>query len=48
MITAETGRAEFHNLQLLKLGGSLITDKARARAARPEVMRRLADEIAAA
>jgi isopentenyl phosphate kinase len=48
MITAETGRVEFNNLQLLKLGGSLITDKARARTARPEVVRRLAKEIAAA
>ncbi|HEX6304127.1 MAG TPA: isopentenyl phosphate kinase [Anaerolineales bacterium] len=48
MISAETERAEFHNLQLLKLGGSLITDKARARAARPEVIRRLAEEIVAA
>jgi isopentenyl phosphate kinase len=32
----------------LKLGGSLITDKSRARTARPEVIRRLADEIAQA
>lgn len=36
---------EFENLQLLKLGGSLITDKAQPHAARPEVMRRLAREI---
>lgn len=36
---------EFKNLQLLKLGGSLITDKAQPHAARPEVMRRLAREI---
>ncbi len=32
----------------LKLGGSLITEKSRARTARPETIRRLADEIAAA
>jgi hypothetical protein len=29
----------------LKLGGSLITDKSRARAARPETIRHLADKI---
>lgn len=38
---------EFENLQLLKLGGSLITDKAKPHAALPEVMRRLAREISA-
>jgi isopentenyl phosphate kinase len=32
----------------LKLGGSLITDKARPRTARPETIRRLAEEIAQA
>jgi isopentenyl phosphate kinase len=32
----------------LKLGGSLITDKSRARTARPDVLRRLAGEIAGA
>jgi isopentenyl phosphate kinase len=32
----------------LKLGGSLITDKARARTPRPEVIRRLTEEIAQA
>jgi isopentenyl phosphate kinase len=32
----------------LKLGGSLITDKSRARTARPDTIRRLADEIARA
>ena len=32
----------------LKLGGSLITDKRRAETARPDVLRRLAQEIAAA
>ncbi|MGB7540275.1 MAG: isopentenyl phosphate kinase, partial [Anaerolineales bacterium] len=32
----------------LKLGGSLITDKSRPRTARPEVIQRLAEEIAAA
>jgi isopentenyl phosphate kinase len=32
-------------LIFLKLGGSLITDKGRERTARPEVIRRLADEI---
>jgi isopentenyl phosphate kinase len=35
-------------LVFLKLGGSLITDKARPHAARPETLRRLMDEIAAA
>jgi isopentenyl phosphate kinase len=33
---------------LLKLGGSLITDKARPHTPRPETLKRLADEIAAA
>lgn len=33
---------------LLKLGGSLITDKTRPHTARPEVLRRLAEEISAA
>ncbi len=32
----------------LKLGGSLVTDKSHARTARPEVLRRLTDEIAEA
>lgn len=45
MTALEADRPEFENLQLVKLGGSLITDKARARTARPEVMRRLAEEI---
>lgn len=36
---------EFENLQLLKLGGSLITDKAQPHTAHPDVMRRLAREI---
>ena len=35
-------------LVFLKLGGSLITDKARPRTPRPETLRRLMDEIAAA
>ncbi|HEX5760485.1 MAG TPA: isopentenyl phosphate kinase [Thermoanaerobaculia bacterium] len=35
-------------LTLLKLGGSLLTDKTRPRTARPEVIRRLAGEIATA
>ncbi len=34
------------NLQFLKIGGSLITDKHRPRTARPEVLARLAHEIA--
>jgi isopentenyl phosphate kinase len=34
-------------LQFLKLGGSLITDKTRPRTARPEVLKRLTSEIAA-
>ena len=34
-------------ITLLKLGGSLITDKNRAHTARPDVIRRLADEISA-
>ena len=37
-----------NDLILLKLGGSLLTDKTRARTARLEVIRRLAGEIAAA
>ncbi len=36
------------NLQFLKLGGSLITDKNRAHTHRPEVLKRLAEEIAEA
>jgi isopentenyl phosphate kinase len=36
------------NLQFLKLGGSLITDKARPHTPRPHVLARLAGEIAAA
>ena len=35
------------DLVFLKLGGSLITEKSRARTPRPEVIRRLAQEIAA-
>ncbi len=35
-------------LVFLKLGGSLITDKARTRTARPDAIRRLTDEIAQA
>lgn len=38
---------DFH-LQFLKLGGSLITDKARPQTPRPATLARLADEIAAA
>lgn len=37
-----------YNLTLLKLGGSLITDKHRPQTARPDVLARLAAEIAAA
>jgi len=36
------------NLKFLKLGGSLITEKHQARTARPQVLKRLAGEIAAA
>lgn len=36
------------NLQFLKLGGSLITEKSSPHTPRPEVLRRLADEIAVA
>ncbi|HEX9669793.1 MAG TPA: uridylate kinase, partial [Thermoanaerobaculia bacterium] len=36
------------DITLLKLGGSLLTDKTRARAVRGEVIRRLAGEIVAA
>lgn len=36
------------NLQFLKLGGSLITEKDRAHTSRPQVLARLAGEIAAA
>jgi isopentenyl phosphate kinase len=35
-------------LQFLKLGGSLVTDKSRPHTPRPEVLERLAQEIAAA
>lgn len=45
---ADLRKHEFENLQLLKLGGSLITDKAQPHAARSEVMRKLAGEISAA
>lgn len=38
----------FPNLQFLKLGGSLITDKNRPQTARAEVLERLAEEIALA
>lgn len=37
-----------HNLLFLKLGGSLLTDKAGSEALRPDVLVRLAGEIAAA
>jgi isopentenyl phosphate kinase len=37
-----------HSLTLLKLGGSLLTDKTREKAMRPDVIARLAREIAAA
>ena len=37
--------ASFTNLQFLKLGGSLITDKTKPRTARRDVIRRLAEEI---
>ena len=40
-----TADADRTNLILIKLGGSLITDKTRSRTARTEVIRRLADEI---
>jgi isopentenyl phosphate kinase len=36
----------FSNLQFLKLGGSLITDKTRPHTLRPDVLKRLAEEIA--
>ena len=35
-------------ITLLKLGGSLITDKSQAHTARPELIRRLAEEIRSA
>jgi isopentenyl phosphate kinase len=38
----------FSDLQLLKLGGSLITDKSKAHTPRPTVIKRLAEEIAEA
>jgi isopentenyl phosphate kinase len=38
-------RSPIPNLQFLKLGGSLITDKDLPRTARPDVLDRLADEI---
>jgi isopentenyl phosphate kinase len=41
-------QSAIHNLQFLKLGGSLITDKSRPSTPRPEVLARLAEEIAAA
>jgi len=37
-----------NELKFLKLGGSLITEKHQERTARPQVLKRLADEIAAA
>ena len=40
--------AHFSDLQLLKLGGSLITDKSKAHTPRPAVIKRLAEEIAEA
>ena len=40
--------AASEGLQFLKLGGSLITDKARPLSARPDTLRRLAAEIASA
>ncbi len=42
------GRWQIADLLFLKLGGSLITDKMRASALRPEILARLAGEIAAA
>jgi isopentenyl phosphate kinase len=41
-------RSEINNLYFLKLGGSLITDKTRPHTHRPEVIERLAVEIAGA
>lgn len=41
-------KSEFRNLVFLKLGGSLITDKANSRTARPAALARLATEIAEA
>ena len=43
-----TGSSLFTNLQFLKLGGSLITDKSQPFTPRPEVLARLAAEIAMA
>jgi isopentenyl phosphate kinase len=40
--------AAYNNLQLLKLGGSLITDKSQPRTARLDVIKRLAGEIGSA
>jgi isopentenyl phosphate kinase len=40
--------SQFPDLQLLKLGGSLITDKSKAHTPRPAVIKRLAQEIAEA
>ncbi|GAH93416.1 unnamed protein product, partial [marine sediment metagenome] len=40
--------SEISNLQFLKLGGSLITDKTRSHTARMDVITRLAEEIARA
>ncbi len=41
-------QAKIENLTFLKLGGSLITDKTRPHTPRPEVIARLAEEVAAA
>jgi isopentenyl phosphate kinase len=41
-------QSKISNLQFLKLGGSLITDKANSATPRPEVIARLANEIAKA
>jgi isopentenyl phosphate kinase len=48
MTPIEAPEPSIANLQFLKLGGSLITDKARPHTSRPHVLARLASEIAAA
>ncbi|MBN1147200.1 MAG: isopentenyl phosphate kinase family protein [Anaerolineales bacterium] len=48
MAPADNSAPTIPNLQFLKLGGSLITDKTRPRAVRPQALARLAGEIAAA
>ncbi len=47
-INTATTKHNSHNLQFLKLGGSLITDKSHPHTVRPRVLNRLAKEIAAA